>query len=547
MKLAKTLNLSNEKLIFLLLFSSFIFLYHEIRIGINVYDEGLSVYGAVRVLEGEIPYRDFWTIYSPGQFYTLALLFKVFGISLLPARIFSIVINFNIIILTYFLSKKLFSQNFAFLSWLLALFWLKSLRLFSSPISPSVMFSLLSCLCLIDFLSSNKGLKIIMAGIFTGLATLFRHDIGFYTFFSETILILFYGLRSFKNDKCLFKKFLKCLYIWNKYFCSTMMVLIPVASFFIYYTPLSQLFFDLIIFPAIIFPKFRSLPYPSIFPDLKYALNGEQTFFYFMKEILNRFLFYFPLFIFAISFLWIVFSIYRKRFSDSKWGFLLFIILGVMFFNTARVRSDVPHLFPMMIPAIILLSVILSEFIRKNDIKVRSLILPLLYIMTSLILLAFILKTFEFKISNENLISLELKRGKGIYLPRNQAHFLQKSIQYIQEHVSINEKIFVGNARHDRIFTNDIMFYFLAERKSATKYHELHPGLATTSHIQREIIRELEINGVRYIILWSGVENIKEPNESNISSGIFILDRFIKSYYQELVKFGPYTILKKIQ
>src|SRR6476659_3309660 len=54
--------------------------------GIFVYDEGLICYGAERVLGGDLPYRDFWTVYGPGQYYLLAGIFKVFGTSLLVAR-----------------------------------------------------------------------------------------------------------------------------------------------------------------------------------------------------------------------------------------------------------------------------------------------------------------------------------------------------------------------------------------------------------------------------------------------------------------------------
>ena len=35
--------------------------------GINYYDEELVVYGASRILDGNIPYRDYWTTYPPGQ------------------------------------------------------------------------------------------------------------------------------------------------------------------------------------------------------------------------------------------------------------------------------------------------------------------------------------------------------------------------------------------------------------------------------------------------------------------------------------------------
>src|ERR1700753_184180 len=41
----------------------------------NVYDEGLTVDGAVRILHGQLPYRDFNTGYAPAEFYTVAAVF----------------------------------------------------------------------------------------------------------------------------------------------------------------------------------------------------------------------------------------------------------------------------------------------------------------------------------------------------------------------------------------------------------------------------------------------------------------------------------------
>jgi hypothetical protein len=40
---------------------------------------GVAVEGALRVLDGQIPYRDFWTMYAPGEFYAVAGLFWIFG------------------------------------------------------------------------------------------------------------------------------------------------------------------------------------------------------------------------------------------------------------------------------------------------------------------------------------------------------------------------------------------------------------------------------------------------------------------------------------
>src|SRR6202035_2277672 len=42
--------------------------------------------GAQRILRGEVLYRDFFSYFTPGSYYFLALLFKVFGSSFLVAR-----------------------------------------------------------------------------------------------------------------------------------------------------------------------------------------------------------------------------------------------------------------------------------------------------------------------------------------------------------------------------------------------------------------------------------------------------------------------------
>jgi hypothetical protein len=44
---------------------SFAFLFVTMGLGVNVYDEGLIVFGAMRVMNGDVPYRDFYANYGP--------------------------------------------------------------------------------------------------------------------------------------------------------------------------------------------------------------------------------------------------------------------------------------------------------------------------------------------------------------------------------------------------------------------------------------------------------------------------------------------------
>ena len=48
---------------------------------------GKAVAGGLVILDGGVPYRDFWTMYAPGQFYAVAALFWLFGRELLVQAI----------------------------------------------------------------------------------------------------------------------------------------------------------------------------------------------------------------------------------------------------------------------------------------------------------------------------------------------------------------------------------------------------------------------------------------------------------------------------
>ncbi|MEE2638411.1 MAG: hypothetical protein VYE68_14415 [Acidobacteriota bacterium] len=54
---------------------------------------GKAVAGARVILEGGVPYTDFWTMYAPGQFYAVAALFRVFGSELLVQAVAAVVVG----------------------------------------------------------------------------------------------------------------------------------------------------------------------------------------------------------------------------------------------------------------------------------------------------------------------------------------------------------------------------------------------------------------------------------------------------------------------
>ena len=51
-----------------------------------IYDEGFALTNALRVLRGDLPFQDFWTVYPPGTSYVLAMFFSLLEPSLEVSR-----------------------------------------------------------------------------------------------------------------------------------------------------------------------------------------------------------------------------------------------------------------------------------------------------------------------------------------------------------------------------------------------------------------------------------------------------------------------------
>lgn len=83
-------------------------------------DEGIVLQGAERILNGQIPYRDFFSFYTPGSFYVVALIFKVFGDSFIVARASVAFSGAIASAVTYLLARRTCSHSISVLAAILA-------------------------------------------------------------------------------------------------------------------------------------------------------------------------------------------------------------------------------------------------------------------------------------------------------------------------------------------------------------------------------------------------------------------------------------------
>ena len=84
--------------------------------GFNLLDEGFVLHVAERVLQGQVPYRDFFTQLTPGAFLALAAVFKVTGPSVIVGRWVTVLIGLLITALLYLSGRRILSRPAAALA-----------------------------------------------------------------------------------------------------------------------------------------------------------------------------------------------------------------------------------------------------------------------------------------------------------------------------------------------------------------------------------------------------------------------------------------------
>ena len=101
---------------------------------INPYDEGIILVGAENILRGHLPYRDFWTMYEPGQFYLASWLFNIFGTQDVVLRAIGFVAKALIVVLSFKLILHFASKMLSLAFSLIVLGLLISMRQDAFPI-----------------------------------------------------------------------------------------------------------------------------------------------------------------------------------------------------------------------------------------------------------------------------------------------------------------------------------------------------------------------------------------------------------------------------
>jgi hypothetical protein len=530
---------------------SFILLLLGMDRGVEVYDEGLILVGAMHVAAGQIPHRDFYANYGPGQFYILAWLFHWFGRSILVERLYDLALRAAIVTLVYGIAKKFCRSWIVASTTIVCGFWLFSAGLSSVaiPIVPILLISLAGAMVLLPVFQRNVSWqRMFAAGMLAGLVALFRYDVGIaYTL----VLTLFIGIAALLRQRLAAARWRAAVSAMLPCWLGFALVFLPVALLYLAVAPVHPFIHDIFLYPTKYYVRARRLPFPAV---------HWRTF--------DRAALYLPLPVVGM----VLYSLFARagqepgspvdteklRNDQSQKGFLiLFGLLTFAFYFKGLVRFSLVQMLLALVPMLLTLAVLYEYSLRRgrwlHRIVQWTIGVSILAATWSALKEVRVLRLNHGSVLQEALSGgPSSSRGESELCAapalRTGLCFLMDparaaTVSYISQHTNPGETIFVGSTRHDRVAMNDLATYFAVNRLPATHWSHFDPDLQTRADIQAEMVRELDSQAVRYIVLEKQLEGFMEPsNDSSKSSGVTLLDDYIRNNYHQVAKFDDSSV-----
>lgn len=476
---------------------------------------GANLVPAERVLKGEVPYRDFYKIQTPGILLLNAWLFKLCGTTLITAFAGVLVFKILTVVMVFILARLVVTWLAAIIPTLLTLVWLPPGGPFRpAPIQYEMLFLLAAIYFTLLWLDSKKAFHVFAAGLAVGFVAIFKQNVGVYAAVALGLSIILNtrGLpRSFKEIK---KAYLDS---WKEgaraHIAAAAGVGLPVVALVIYLAgnhalgaamrvfvqgPGEHIQMKLTGYPL---PKYAALIFisgavalaaaaycASRWPKLKNIINSllltgaAICALVAPQSAIDNSIYWFA----PLIFLYAIWQYARTNRDDyapesrARGVLLILLMFAVASFGELFPRSVRGLIIGTMPPAFILFAFLFGRHLSANRAgellaaKPKSIFSSshgrVAFAAVSLVLALFALRTIlphYFSLNNSRRVKLKadtqlsFDRGRGIYLPGKQAADVNSTVDFIQSHVDENGYFFAHAL-------DAASYYFLADRNSPT-------------------------------------------------------------------------------
>ena len=510
---------------------------------------GKAVAGACRVLAGELPYRDFWTMYAPGEFYAIAGLFAAFGRELWIQAAAAVLLHAVAAGLVFLFARRLGAAPLGAAAIALVLgvsLFTRSPELGSYP--PALPLLAGALLLISGYLLGAGPKRLAAAGALLGVAAVFKHDVaGYMALGASAGLAIGWAMARERRPAWWVAPGRATFRLLG----SAALVLAPVALL-VAWKAGPDAWRDLIVFPAGDFRAVRSESWPGLLPRLEPLrewlaapldpLKARDAGGALSGWILCRL----PELAFLAS---VAILAARRRSMDPRRLAVLALLLTCLpFFWMATHVQKNTHLTTMAILSLLAGVVVWGELRRSSWARRCVLAAGGVYAVGLLVPAA--MEGWQCLRGLRRNVPLELPGTLAIRVAPGQRHLYRELTSFVRHNVPPGEPIHVGLWRHDAVVVSDQRFHYLCDRPPATRYHELHPGVTDREDVQREMLADLEAEQVRCAILWRFgwpdelLDRLRDRRVERIPEcGSTLLDDYFRAEFEPVLEEGEFVVV----
>jgi hypothetical protein len=510
---------------------------------------GKSIAGALVILDGGVPYRDFWTMYAPGQFYAVAALYGLFGRELLVQAAAAAVVRASSAVAFLFLLRRLGASRGAAFGLSVAfvlMFWTTAPELTDYPLA--LPFLLLGLDRVVRYYAGHGVRHLGLAGLLTGVAAWFKHDVAAYVVAGITMSLVTSWLIVGDRRPDAWVSRLTAIRVLA---IRALAAALPVAAWTAWSGGVDA-WNDLIVFPATVFSKVRHDAFPPLVPDpgpivnwladvthIRNALRASES-------LSTWITLYAPLAVFVAGLG--VLLLARRRLDAARIGHsTLFLACMPFFWAAAHVQQNT-HPYTLAILSAGVGTVIWSRPGRTRWRERSSIAVVSVYVAALGSTAAIDAAAVYYEWPGSRI--LDLAGMRGIRVPARLYRSIQPIGEFFRTYTSEGEPIYAGLARHDSIVINNVLLYAVAGRPACCAFTELHPGVADRAPVQQSIVRRLEEHRVRAMALWEfgWPDEVMDARKQRTvaavpDAGATILDRYIADRFEIVETHGEYHLL----
>ena len=485
-------------------------------------DEGIALVYPEMLLKGRLPYRDFETIYGPGNLLVLSTAYSLFGANIFVERAIGLVYRLVILLGIFGIAQR-WSNIVAFGCALMTAVMLGGTQLFANTWFAAIAFAL-SGLCLATATDSRG--RSFAAGILAAAALLSRCDLG------PALVLAFLPLFLVMSPKARYA-----------FLIGTMTGLLPLLWFAIAVGP-RQLVYSLFLFPVFHLSSAAYFPVAAAPPDL-------------------RAIFYLDLVAIGLSLGAGFFACFHRNGQNGRL-LLGAALLGASCIQYALSRFDGSHVINAALIPIGLLPLSLLVLFSAMPRKLNQTLWAMTAVVIAFVGVQLVLPVYTRYFYRGIRVGLYLEDArqvgdsgdplepgdKGIFVQQNGRSFplgrtliaqaTDQMLSELQRVSAAGQSLLVGPGDLRRtVGANTFLYHLMPQLRPATYYLEMNPG--STNAPGSRLADDVE--KADWLVLDRSWDNINEPNRSS-EFGSDVPNQVVRTKFDLWAEHGPYQIFR---